>query len=464
MILGKMGGMIMKKYFALFVALCAGLAVSCNTEPLQIEIENANQAGMKAVSITANIDDVTKTSYTGAGVFSWTAGDEISVLCSDGNFYTFTAASTAASSVFSGKIPEGVSLGPRAFFPADAGHDLANYKYNIPESKDLTGHPSAEIPMIATKGEGDVYSFTHCCGAVCLTVTNIPSSIKSVLITVSHPSLKLSGLFGVFTSDGYYRWNPAAASTESEKVFSRKIKVADNVASVYIPYASASDWWGTNTVSVTGYDSKDAPTVLISGKTMSKSIGTTARATIKPLAPLVTSQLGLIDWTDKDVPVFSTANDRIVQWKATSDAYYLYFWYKITTSKVQWDDSNMTYDNSYIYIGFDLDNNAGTGSASSGGLSDGFDAWALIYPFTGATQGTVEYKFGEDPRSWIKNPYGGSSLGKLSVKGGAIDATYSYVEVAIPRSKIGNPASSTVIGADAAMDWYPTGRQSITLQ
>lgn len=318
----------MKKSVFIFSAICACLIVSCtkeNTTPL----DESAASGMKTVTITASVDDVlTKTSYAGGTSFSWTQGDQISVYCSDGNFYTFTADKTAASSTFTGTIPDGTSLGSRAFFPADAGHDLANYVYHIPETKDLTSHPSADVPMIGDKGDGDIYSFTHSCGAVLLTLTNIPAKFKSVQISISSPSLKLSGDFSVFTSDNYWRWNPKAAASESEKNFIRKVAVSDNEASIYIPYASGSEWWGKNTINVTGYDASNVPTALVTNKEMSKSIGVTERGHVKPLTPLILSNLDNIDWTAATVATStldpSNSKKCLSEMKVTSDAYFMY--------------------------------------------------------------------------------------------------------------------------------------------
>ena len=100
---------VMKKYAFILAAICACLVLSCTKENPKFEEENASPA-MKTVTITASIDDVlTKTSYADGTTFSWTKGDQISVYCSDGNFYPFTADETGATSTFTGSIPEGKS-------------------------------------------------------------------------------------------------------------------------------------------------------------------------------------------------------------------------------------------------------------------------------------------------------------------------------------------------------------------
>ncbi|MBO4557886.1 MAG: hypothetical protein J5693_04695 [Bacteroidales bacterium] len=317
----------MKKFILILAAFCAILMTSCTKQPAAKQDDNAGPA-MRTVTITAKIDEpVTKTSYAEGTTFSWTAGDQISVYCSDGNAYTFTATSTAAETTFTGSLPDGVNLGSRAFFPADDNHNLKEYQYSIPETKDMTGHPSADIPMIGDKGEGDSYAFKHCCGASKLTITNIPDKFEAIEIAVSHPSLKLSGVFGVFTDSGYWRWNPKTASTDAEKNFVRKVAVVDNEASIYIPYASGSEWWGTNTLAVTGFDAANEATTLVSDKSM-KSIGAVERAHVKPLTPLVLSSLQFVDWASEDVETStldpSNSKKALTELKVTSDEFFMY--------------------------------------------------------------------------------------------------------------------------------------------
>lgn len=454
----------MKKYFVLFMALGACVAISCNKEI------KTPAGGMKTVTITATVDDGdAKTSYVDGATFSWSAGDQISILCSNGEFYPFTAQSTAAVTSFTGSIPDGVSLGDYAFFPADAYHAYSGLKFSIPEYKDLTSHTSADMPMVGDKGEGNSYSFMHCSGAAKITVGNIPSKFVSLKITMTHPSLKLSGLFGVFKSGEFWRYNPDTGSNDSEKTFSRKVAVVDGNASIYIPYASAADWWGRNTVSVIGYDSSDVATTLIESKTMSKSLGAIARAHVLPLAPLVLNGLEYIEWTDPGVSNFTVSyggtSMRILDWKGTSDSYYVYFRFRINKEKIAYDSTNMTYDSSnasYIYMAFDTNDMTGT-NASGGVQGSGWDAQAFVRPFTGTTQGSVEFKDGEDASSYIQNPIGTSTSKKVTTNG-YIDGANAYVSIAIPRSAIGAPSSGASIKVQSAMNYYYTDTGTLVLK
>ena len=72
---------------------------------------------MKIVTISASVAKApTKTSYT-EKEHSLTAGDEISVACTNGNFYTFTATVLGATTKFQGYIPDGSEIGTRHISP-----------------------------------------------------------------------------------------------------------------------------------------------------------------------------------------------------------------------------------------------------------------------------------------------------------------------------------------------------------
>ena len=91
----------MKRFAFIFAAFAACFAVSCNKEMPESVTTPTVQDGFKTVTITANIADAdTKTSYDADGKFSWTKGDQISVLASDEQVYTFTATETGASSAY----------------------------------------------------------------------------------------------------------------------------------------------------------------------------------------------------------------------------------------------------------------------------------------------------------------------------------------------------------------------------
>lgn len=324
----------MKKSFVLFAAFVACIAFSCSK--IKEDVVDP-ETGMKTVTITATIDEPeTRTSYAdGTGAFSWTAGDEISVLCTDGNLYTFTATTTGSSSAFTGSIPNGESLGDKAYFPADASH--TSTKFNVPKNKDLTSHPSADIPMVGDKGVGNVFSFTHCAGAALLTIDNIPDGIESVQISIVNASLKLSGLFTIKKSGGYYYWSPESKADDND-TFIRKVSVSDNIAKVFIPYScdeTYGEMWDVNTLNITGYDNLDNPTTLVTDMTM-KALGVFTRAHVKPLKPLV---LAVPDFSAGVTTACGATHTLVPEMKVVADKKYLYFQFHATTTS--WEDGEL---------------------------------------------------------------------------------------------------------------------------
>lgn len=160
-------------------------------------------------------------------------------------------------------------------------------------------------------------------------------------------------------------------------------------------------------------------------------------------------------------------NNRFFGWKASSDKDNLYFYYKINASKIKFDGAADGYNwKSYIYIGLDLDNNASTGYQGEGGGAGndgGLEALALVFPWRGATEGSPECFKGEDTQGKIEFPVGTES-GKFVTTAGKMDGDYCHIEISIPRSAVGSPASGATITVNNAMNYYPSGRQSIVLK
>lgn len=298
----------MKKISILFAALAAAFAVSCNKENPVETPDTSAPAGMKQVTITASIEEPdTKTSYDADGKFSWTKGDQISVMGTGYGFYTLTATSDGPTTTFTGWVPEGVTLRQEAFFPADPGicREGSSYYYSIPEYKDLTSSGSVDIPMGAYSGTKE-YKFQHMTGAAQFTFTNFPAGVVSAEVSIVNASLKISGVFGTHLSNNIWTYGVKAASNESEGKFVRKVPVVDNTAQLYLPYAPDGNLWAECTVNVKGYDAKGNELHLLKDKKMS-GFAAFPRATIIPMKPLELPSYtppvdwSKVDWTSTDV-------------------------------------------------------------------------------------------------------------------------------------------------------------------
>lgn len=194
-------------------------------------------------------------------------------------------------------------------------------------------------------------------------------------------------------------------------------------------------------------------------------------APAKPKSPTgpITIDGDFSDWDTLPFPNTSDNSSRIVNWNFYSDATNVYLFYQIGKDKIKFDASK-GYKNSYIYIGFDLDNNPSSGEAgdgAAGGGSHGVDArgleaLALHYPWRGDTEGTIGFCNGTDSDSWIKYPID-TKTGQKITSYGKIEGNYAYLEISIPRVALGSPASGSTIVINSAMDWYPSGWQSFVL-
>ncbi|MBQ6198735.1 MAG: hypothetical protein IJK44_05850 [Bacteroidales bacterium] len=182
----------------------------------------------------------------------------------------------------------------------------------------------------------------------------------------------------------------------------------------------------------------------------------TEEIAVAPKGITIDGDLG--DW-DAVETKFEGVNNRIVEWKATSDASNVYFYYKMTAEKIKTDGS------SSFYIGFNLDNDASTGSQGEHGAAGnnaGLEALAYFYPWTSAANAVITA--GEDPASWIDNPVGTKVDGAKLKVGGTISGDFAYIEVSVPRSALGSPASGAEITVKTAVQYYPTNAEKIALK
>lgn len=329
----------MKKILILFAALAAAFAVSCNKENPVIETPDTSApAGMKQVTITASIEGAeTKTSYDADGKFSWTKGDQISVMGTGYGFYTLTATSDGPTTTFTGYIPEGVQLRQEAFYPADPGTNRTDgsYYFNIPQYKDLSASGSADLPMGAYSGT-EKYEFKHITGAALLTFTNFPADVETAEISIVNARLKLTGTFNAYLSSGLWTWNSKADVAEEERTLIRKVPVVDGQAQIYMPY-NGSLWWDyTSTINIKGFDAQGNEYVLLKDKTMKPDEASAVRGVVKKYTALVLpdyvpeADLTKVDWGAENVQVYdlpgkaSSSRQALRQVKVVADKYYVY--------------------------------------------------------------------------------------------------------------------------------------------
>lgn len=319
----------MKKFTILLAAFAAFAAVSCNKEiPVETPAPEV-QDGFKTVTITANIEGQTKTSYDADGKFSWTKGDQISILASDNKYYTFTATETAAASTFTGVLPADVELGTYALYPADENHTYDVNEYypfgvNIPSYLDLSNSNSANLPLHGESTDENTFTFKHMTGGFLFTFENIADSFTSIDVNITTASLKISGVFQARKSStlaAYVTYATDETNNNDEKTFKRKVKVNDNKAQVYLPYSPGYGLWGDTTIEIVGYDNDDNATKLTT-KELDLGDLNHSRAVIVPVTPLVFNNLENVDWEATNVA--TCAGVGLTELKAVADYGYLY--------------------------------------------------------------------------------------------------------------------------------------------
>lgn len=162
----------------------------------QMELENpAGEAPkpLKTVTISAgtNSSEKTKASLDSeTGQFAWQSGDQISVLATDGKFYTFTLEGEAGShkAEFTGNIPESESVTTVAMHPAIIGNGVENsvlsgndLQYTLPTEYDYV-EDCSNVPMVAVFDEDAAHmSFRQIGGVMRFVFENMPTAAKFVM-------------------------------------------------------------------------------------------------------------------------------------------------------------------------------------------------------------------------------------------------------------------------------------------
>jgi len=248
----------MKKIlFVLGVAVIAAVACEKSIEPGS-DIQY-NPDGSYTMTIRANASDMTKTAYAGDVTFSWSAGDEISVLFHDGDgnnvFKTFTTASGGTTATFTGTVEGGLTIGAYddvlaandgvkwALYPADSGHTFTKgaenpVSFNVPSETDFSSRSSYEIAPIPMWAQGDGsnnFSFKHLSKCYKFTFTNMDVSKVKMTITHTYDGYYLSGTSPIkgSGSDLYLEYYSGSGTTTVSQTVS--VNPSTKTATFYIP-------------------------------------------------------------------------------------------------------------------------------------------------------------------------------------------------------------------------------------
>ncbi len=482
----------MKKIVYILVA-AAMAVVACQKQAVEpmYSIEETDHGTyiftIKAVNDAA--DPAVKSDYDGSGNFSWSAGDAISVLFHNGDdnkFFTLTTTGTGKSATFSGEITSGYEIGASdgnvsdkkvwALFPASANHTYtagSNPSFYVQPEVDFTAtHFSANIPMYALAADPESgLTFANLASTYKFIVKNLDSSVKKVKLLVSNQTTTaISGLWPISRgTDTYINFDYADPGSANNCITLTTNKNG-NEAVFYV----SCRYWGQFQPIITIYDAET--NFILKRVSASAAKKPTSLTKVQPItisapgegSPLP-SEFG-IDWGSVDMypaddlkSSFPGDGGRIIEWKATSDATNIYFYYvvlaSVAQSRGQWE--------SYINTGYDLDNDNATGGNLSYGLGNGFEAYSIIYPFTNGAGSAVTFKSGvrsdNKTRVYESDAFVDSSAGVVPTYG-SLAGDYAYVEASVPREKIGSPAASSTIRLRISLGSTASAAQTITLQ
>lgn len=488
----------MKHYFIPMMLMAAAAFASCEKTNLN---EQKAQEGSYVYTISAVAPDMaddsvvaqapaTRTDYTDAGVFSWSAGDAISVLFHNGDvnkFFTLTTTESGAAVKFTGSIEAGYEIGASdgdtndkkiwALFPASANHTFQKNKANTADSVRFyvqpsvdfsTSHFSANIPMYdLVAAEDATLSFKNMASTYKFIVTGIKDGVSKVAFTIHNQNTYgLSGAWPIDNSEYFvnYGWaSPGSANstltyvssvTSNQAVF----YVSSRYYANFLPEITVSNYstgvaiktFTASTANVPHYMNKIQPITL----DVSEANGGNY------YAPAITIDGDLSDWDG--ISAFSSSQtDRIKEWKFKSDAYNVYFYFKLR--------KNRSY-NTPLAIGFNTDNDTATGDNYDSNKILGNETIVTSYPFTNAKAAELIPVNGYDGSSSVKIHGGSSTSGLVYVynydtgESLASDSSITYIELSIPRSNLNLPAAGNTITIGCAYDYYVTGTQSITLE
>lgn len=438
----------MKKSIIL-ISLMGLFAWSCNKENVS-PVQNEASNGWRTITLNVSADaEITKTAYAGEKTFTWSDGDQISVLFhkgTDDQFYTFTAgAGGSASATFTGSVPTDYEIGASdtgikwALYPANSGHEYvktaanANLKvrFNLPSEIDFTeSHYSANIPMIA-QGDGDnAFAFSNIAAAYKFTF-KVADGISKVRMNVTNTanSYWLSGKMPYRASDLFLafesRSEAGCSGSTSVSLVAETERLYDSVkaeyygqVSFYVPFRHA----GSFKPKLSVYN-EDNGFILFDEATFkaNATLSEKSHITVLPTADLIEKGLGKpfnskwdINWQGVATSASGRSDspyDGISVLKATSDDTNLYIYFEVKKSSTY---PNIEYSHANqltIYLG------------DEGSTTDHYWQWTTKYSkhFSGwlLQDGKPDYV-----------TYDATLAGSTSVEAKGV----YYYEIGIPRS------------------------------
>lgn len=459
----------MKQIHLSWLLMAAAVITACEKERVETEPTVEKTSYVYSVKATISSDAETRTDYDADGKFSWSSGDQISVLFNDGEtnkFFTLTTEAGGETATFTGTIDAGYTIGATdktdedlkiwALYPASENHSYtegANPSFYVQPEVDFTEtHFSANIPMYDQLTEQGTFSFKNLASTYKFTVKDLDSRVKKVKFQIyNQTTYALSGLWPIH-ADKYINYDYASPGSEKST-----LTYVGNVTNGQAVFYVSSRYYGKFQPVIKVFDAdhdfllkeftagtEKIPSSMSKVQRISLSVPTELPVTIVD---------GVIEEWD-EVPAIAGNTTRILEWKYLSDESNLYFLFKIDKAMIV--ASNW---GSYIFTGFDTDNDSTTGTNAGADVNGGFEAMCSVYPWRVNGEGGLDCLKGQDNQGTIACPVG-TELGKVTVAG-SFDSDYCYVETSVPLSMIGSPNGDITV--KHGMNYYVTSEAVITV-
>lgn len=257
----------MKQIHLSWLLVAAAVITACQKERSETEPIVEKATYVYSVKATISSDAETRTDYDADGKFSWTAGDQISVLFHDGEidrFFTLTADAAGATATFSGTIERGFIIGASdgnaddlkiwALYPASDKHSYvagSNPSFHVNSSVDFTETGfSANIPMYGLLAEEGAFSFKNLTSTYKFIVKDLDPSVEKVKFVVyNQETYGLSGSWPIHAGEIYLNYDYATPGSE-KSTLTFISNVTDGQAVFYVP----TRYWGKFQPVVRVYD------------------------------------------------------------------------------------------------------------------------------------------------------------------------------------------------------------------
>ena len=414
----------MKHIYSSILLMAAAVITACQKQSEPVIEAPVNESETYVFSLKATSPDIdtngTRTDYSSSGTFSWSAGDQISVIFNNGTenkYFTLTTSDSGPSADFSGSIDAGYTIGELSSGTKIALYPASDHKYVVADSKPIkfnmpavidftTSHYSANMPLYAEGDADNNFAFQNLACGFKFKFTEVSAS-KAKLVVQSQNTYQLSGDIPIHS--GPYLDNAYADVGSQNGSLTLIANVENGTVTFYVPFRYYAPFFPIITLS-------DAETDEVLYTNTAKKAGQiNSLGSVKPFAISVTgfvysfpSQYG-IDWNSETISGegdSGSSNSGIKVIKAKADESYLYIYFVVDKNKLTTDSANEYANQAVFYLGDESDanctkttwiwsdNDTYTADATGGWLTyygnPAFYSWeTLVGPDTGNKAGSA---------------------------------------------------------------------------